>query len=465
MVKKRYAHAITGLFLILGIFVVYALVTSTGAWHTPNEVIVTIGDCDVTLQDAINNEWLKEIVTPTTCLLESEFPDAYHLASEIILTVNGYDITMQDAIDLNYFKGTATISSSSSSPSQGHPATEVEVTVDSVVKTLQDAINAADLKEICIPETCPTSSGCECGICNDGCVGTIDCGICTDATCVEGECVGVCAFGDTIDCDAEYTNECRIYSGTRTCTSDGVWDSACSAVLIPRGTDCYGTTRPGACDGQGICVKYSGFGCNCPIFLDDYEDTIYIKRCELTDAFGRLYEGKWQEFDSTVLRILPTLTQSWTEWDEDEDPICGRWVCGDGFWGCLAENRYWAYTNWEIQPWGPPCDPSCSNVACGTTNTGPDGCGGECDRAGTLCSSGTCYSGSCCDPDSCGSNECGSINDGCGGTISCSCPPDGNECVANNVRQYWGYTCESNECVYWYDGSYDESCQFGEFEP
>ena len=57
-IKKRYAYAITGLLiLIAGIFVVYALMTATGGGHPPSEVIVTINGCDVTLEDAIANDY------------------------------------------------------------------------------------------------------------------------------------------------------------------------------------------------------------------------------------------------------------------------------------------------------------------------------------------------------------------------------------------------------------------------
>jgi hypothetical protein len=212
MRKKRYAYVILGLIILFSItiFTVYALVTATGSGHPYSEILVTINGYNVTLQQAIDNEWLKGINQPTFSTLSS-IPNPGHSASEVIVAINGYEVTLQDAINQNYFKGTGTISSSSSAPFQGHPATEIEVTVNSVKKSLQDAL----------PEI---------------------------------------AYA----CAANYGQSCP--SGDASCINPGTiqCDGTCSGSYKSKGTSCTSDDWH-ACDGEGSCLGWKGYGCgSCP---------------------------------------------------------------------------------------------------------------------------------------------------------------------------------------------------------
>ncbi len=172
--------------LIIGIYAIYAQVNEDEAWHPSEQVIVSIDNCNVTLQDAIDYGYLDGTAPATNCLSQLDFPDAYHFANETIVTINIYTLTLEDAIDDGYFDGTGTISASSSSlPSTGHLAEEIKVFVDSVAMSLQEAITNEMLVATCVPGTC-VSLGYECGIWDDGCEGTLDCGSCFWNTTIGG---------------------------------------------------------------------------------------------------------------------------------------------------------------------------------------------------------------------------------------------------------------------------------------
>ncbi len=208
--KKGYTYILLVLIISTTIFTVYALVTATGSGHPYTEILVTVNGYNVTLQQAINNGWLKGTGQPTFSTLFA-VPNPGHSASEILITVNGYDVTLQDAINQDYFKGTGTISSSSSVPSKGHPATEIEVTVNGVKKSLQDALPE-------ISQTCAANYG---QSCPSG-----------DASCINP---------GTIQCD-----------GT------------CSGSYKTKGTNCAADDWH-ACNGTGSCLGWTGYGCpKCP---------------------------------------------------------------------------------------------------------------------------------------------------------------------------------------------------------
>ncbi len=210
-IKKRYACAlIVLLILIAGIFVVYAVVNKEEkGWHNPDEIIVEItAGCDVFLEDAISNEWLKGFDAPSSSDCLSEFPKTYHLASEILISTDSGEMTLQNAL-LNGIplqkSSTTTSYSSTPSTSTYHFATEIEVTVDSVPMSLQEGIDTnAGEKFVCVPDcscaattcigstctdtcgqTCPgtkipdtcSSLGSTCGTPDDGCGGTLYCTI------------------------------------------------------------------------------------------------------------------------------------------------------------------------------------------------------------------------------------------------------------------------------------------------
>ncbi len=362
-ISKRFLYTL----IIIGILLitvvgVYAFINATGGGHTSNEIILTINSCDVTLQDAINNEWLKETVAPTTCLSEAEFPDAYHLASEIILTINSYDVTMQDAIDQNYFKGTGTISSSSSSPSQGHPATEVEVTVNSVGKNLQNAIDDGDF-------SCVDGAGDPCG--GDVCMteGTIACG---GTTCIGAEIAQAGTSCGTRSCDTA-DSVCRDYQDvTNYCDDLGECvPSSCSIItnIAQRGTPC-GSGESKACNGIGYCEGSSGKGCTTKYDRDSGE---WWYGCfppyELLEESGigygtRACSTKLRENIFTA-RSTAAGSGTWTFWSHEypnADPanagiLGGSWreaTCQDKtcILFCWWDDVRHVY-GWEIKPYGP----------------------------------------------------------------------------------------------------------------
>jgi hypothetical protein len=77
----------------------------------------------------------------------------------------------------------------------------------------------------------------------------------------------------------------------------------------------------------------------------------------------------------------------------------------------------------------------------------------NCGACGKSCSTGQrCYNGACCTPKTAcpAGYYCGSIDDGCGGTISCGrCSGTGRKCISDDGSWYYaGYTCSaSHTCV------------------
>jgi hypothetical protein len=208
--KKRYVYITLSVIIITTILTIYALVIASDVGHPSPQILVTINGYNVTLQQAIDNGWLKGISQPNSSTV-SAIPNPGHSASEIIITISNYTLTLQNAINQDYFKGTGTISSSSQVPSEGHFGTEVEVTVNSVKKSLQEALS--ELRYTCTTNyTQPCPSG--------------------DVSCIN--------LG-TIQCN-----------GT------------CSGSYKSKGTNCTSDDWH-ACDGEGSCLGWKGYGCgSCP---------------------------------------------------------------------------------------------------------------------------------------------------------------------------------------------------------
>lgn len=292
--KIKFSNKLVSALIAIGIFVlvaagIYAVLTLIDIGHPQEEIIVSIDGCNVTLKDAISNEWLKDLSTSTLlssdCLLESQFPKTYHLASEIIITIDIHTLTLQDAIDLNYFEGTGIISSSSTSlPSTGHPADEIEITINGTSKILQNALS--DIKHTCVAnydEVCPDCPSCDAICinlgkiqCDGSCSGSYElsatsCGIGMECD-GSGYCVlsGECIPNETRTKDCDYLDKiCRNYHDvTETCDDSGYWDNpACDSYTnVARGTYCEtrGCTRY-ECDGAGLCIHdpCTINGCDC----------------------------------------------------------------------------------------------------------------------------------------------------------------------------------------------------------
>ncbi len=395
--KKRYVQVIAGLLILIsGIFVVYAIVTATGGGHTPDEIIVEIiPGCFVSLGNAISNEWIKGIGTPT-CLLQPDFPDTYHLASEIIVTINAVEVTMQEAINEKYFEGTGSIpadfSSSSSLVSKGHLATEIDIdtTGDGTLdKTLQVAINDEDLKAVICAEGAGTA-------CPSG-----------DATCINA---------GTFECDG----------------------TTCSGSYISSGTSC-GTNL--ICDGVGgcesSCVSNDSWSC---YDNDEYwYDSCGIIGLKKQECGISGYTGSNYCFDNDVYRDNVTITCP----DSDCINVLSSVKITECYSaGCSGAtcNTYTYY--WYTGSWG-----TCSAGECGGgTETRSVYCRrNDGTNMGTTCD---VYPGCACSTKPSSSRSCSAG----------SCPSGGNACDGDNLRHYWGYTCESGSCVYWEDWAIDSTC-------
>ena len=436
--KKRQAYAIAGLLILIsGLFVVYAIVDKTTAWHTQDEILVEIiPDCFVTLGNAISNEWLKDIGTPS-CI--SVLPDLYHLASEITIDI-GSIVTLQDAIGGGYFTGTNAISSSSLPTTQVHPATEIEVDINGV-KSLQEA-----LFELRCVRSC---SGKACGA-DDGCGNPCQTGTCVDVwkECVSGTCtpIGNCeSLGETrtFSC-ANLNDECGIYSdGIQTCANYN-WEVSTACIEeysnigeTPCTPDVWGavSTSMRACDGMGNCIGENGAGC-----IEDpspYSLTFYRDGDDYKYNLAGGYVADWS-----------TAQYSWSGGYTRDDPVCQVRTCVRRFIVCLEWSNSPRY--WRIKP--APCTsvtcPSPSQVPCGTTDTRYDNCGVQCNVLGTSrsnCNSGgVCYNGACCTPSSCPSSSevwCGTRDRsyvGCGE----SCNVYGSNCGPSTTL-----TCTSGSCT------------------
>jgi len=267
--KKKYIYTIIGLLvLLIGIFIVNAAVDvdKTKAWHSANDVLVSVGDFEGSLQQAIDGGHFIGLPKSTQSYT-TEIPDPGHTADKIWVSVDGTETTLQEAISTIGLCGSSS-HSYTGSINPGHFASEIEVTGGN---RFQELIDSGEF--CCVPETsCPTSLGCECGTCDDGCGGTLNCGTCGSGyTCSSGTCVmiGECIPGQTRtkDCDTLDTVCTDYYDVTDTCSSTGYWTNPpCdSYTYMSKGTSCSisGCSGYTACNGAGNCVCVSGaLGCH-----------------------------------------------------------------------------------------------------------------------------------------------------------------------------------------------------------
>jgi len=149
MVKKRYIYAIiTLLILVIGIFTIYAAVDTDKAWHSPNEVLVTVDGYTMTLQNATDN---NVFIDGATQSFTTEIPSSGHNFSEIWISIDGNEKTLQDALSIsNDLCGSFTTSYSSAPSSLAyHFASEIEISPGT---SLQDAIDKGDFCSSCVPD-------------------------------------------------------------------------------------------------------------------------------------------------------------------------------------------------------------------------------------------------------------------------------------------------------------------------
>ena len=218
--KKRYLYIIAGLLtLFAGVFVINAAVNKAKAWHFANDILITIGDFEGSLQQAIDEEYILGLPNLTQAYSQL-IPNPGHGADVIWVSVDGSETTLQNAISTIGLCGSFSIASYTSVdiPIQSHFASEIEI---SSGKSLQDAIDEGDF---CCVQDCTCAS--------DTCVGD---------TCIDSNCGEACE-GNKTAVDGGWSawsawSSCSVpcsggtQTRTRTCTNPA---SDCG------GADCVG---------------------------------------------------------------------------------------------------------------------------------------------------------------------------------------------------------------------------------
>ncbi len=196
--------------LAIGVYAYTQQIPNPG--HGADEILISVNDFTMTLQEAIDNAFLVDGTSSPTQDYTTEISGAYQTGDEIYVSVSGSGKTLQQAISTSLC-GSGSYSYSSGI-SLGHSASEVLVSVNGVEMTLQNAINSG---EFC----CASNYGDSCG--GSACVnaGIVNC---------EGDCVGE-------------TNK-------------------------PIGTSC-GIGK--VCDANGVCINDVFTGCSCDAALQSYK--------------------------------------------------------------------------------------------------------------------------------------------------------------------------------------------------
>jgi hypothetical protein len=240
-------------------------------WHSSDIVIVEIDGFNITVQDAINENYFGS-VSPTQ---NSDYPYYTHLASEILIrTPNGYTMTLQNASDTDSFiTGYANLVNETNI---GHLASDIEAYSKSgEIMTVQELIDFG--KMFCT--TC-SDVGYECGVHIDSCGGTMDCGTCSDpgVGCNQGICTNVewrtGDWSDATECNDEVSRNvwCASYeyvsedcymvpgdcgiSRVAVCPDREVCDPVYDYVTVDD-SSCSGLTMPSE-TGIARCVYYEG---------------------------------------------------------------------------------------------------------------------------------------------------------------------------------------------------------------
>ncbi|MFW5878227.1 MAG: hypothetical protein ACOCVR_00275, partial [Myxococcota bacterium] len=284
----------------------------------------------------------------------------------------------------------------------------------------------------CEPRTCE-SAGLECGVHDDNCGVTIDCGSCSGTDqCVDGVCQAcqpeTCeslgaecdshpdGCGDMVDCgNCDDGYSCQ----AGTCVEDECVPETCESLGFECDTHddgCGGTVECGDCD--------DGYSCESGVCVED--------AC-----------------------VPDTCQELGVECGSHDDGCGGTVNCGD----CAGSQD-------ECQEGVCVCvPPTCEELGreCGTWN---DGCGdtitcGPCPE-GTTCRD---FDGMCiesCVPQTCeaAGAECGFINDGCGNVVDCGQCSDGLICGAETPNQCGEGACEPETCesLGYQCGSHTDGC-------
>jgi hypothetical protein len=206
---------------------VLAINNDSSQWHSSDIVLVEINGFNITLQDAINENYFGSVL-PTQ---DSDYPFYSHLASEILVrTPRGHIMTLQEASDTDSF--VISVEHGSTDNRTVHFADEINAYSKlGEIMTIQDLIDYG--KMFC--GVC-NDFGYECGQWGDGCGGTIDC----DAE------IGGCGSG-------EY---CNFGACTQAKWVTGDWDGDSCGTTANRDVWCEsateGTVSDSVCSDIGL---------------------------------------------------------------------------------------------------------------------------------------------------------------------------------------------------------------------
>ncbi len=312
----------------------------------------------------------------------------------------------------------------------------------------------------CTLATCK-SKNTNCGVQDDGCGGTLNCGTCTNGdTCKSGQCA--CAnkktctdlklacgnapdgCGGSLDCGkCSGANEgcvngacvcqpqtCKVQGAECGKISDGCGGTYdCGPCMDVNNPNCGGN-GPNKC-GKNPCVpKKCGQG-DCGTISDGCGNTIMCPMCTLPETCG----GGGMANKCGCTPVDGCLKNGW-DCNSAPDGCGGTKICGKcaGFDSCGGGGKQNV------------CGCTPSNVACNGKNCGvlADGCGNNISCGPNCAGFDTCGGGGVpnvcgCTPTTCMANgwNCGTPQDGCGKTLA-SCGP----CFISKPRhQCVGYQC------------------------
>ena len=271
--KKRYLYIITGLLILFaGVSIINAAVNKTKDWHLADNILITVGDFEGSLQQAIDGGHLLDLPKSTQAYSQL-IPNPGHGADVIWVSVDGVETTLQNAISTIGLCGNSSNTSYESAdiPNPSHLASEIEIFPE---KSLQDAIDEGDFccvqdctcaSDTCVGDTCIDSN---CGEACDGNKTAVDGG--WSAWSVWGACSVPCS-GGTQTRTRTCTNPAPDCEGAD-CVGDSLESQACNTQSctwhITKGT-CIPQTCGGAggsfCPTEGEACSPYGSSQNCKI--------------------------------------------------------------------------------------------------------------------------------------------------------------------------------------------------------
>ena len=268
---------IGALIFVLIMLTLFVLAISEGGTHGADNIFVSVKGYKMSLQQAVNNNFLKAGGPSPSGNLTTSTSGAFHSLDEIFVSVSGNDITLQSAIN----SGSLCSSSSGSYSGNvilGHKGDELTL---SSGKSLQQAINDGDYCASCStsswsPSTstvCSGTSFTQTSNCGDtrGATGTKDCTPACTVSSWSPSTSAVCSgqsFTQTSNCGTTRSSTGTKYCCTNDCPSFG---TICSGDNVCTCSDndgdgclelhsCYNCGRSGQIYTDSIC---SGGSCQC----------------------------------------------------------------------------------------------------------------------------------------------------------------------------------------------------------